>query len=196
MNIKKNLIINYPSDFSGQGTIRNHWPFQAVNTIYGHNYDLYSLQRARVVYFQRTMSPAQLNEVREYKKLQNQFGYKMVWDMDDLIWGHNELQGGDIQDGIPSYNCSWSRITDDMKKASVEIMKQMDLLCFSTQWLCDYSKNVLKVNVPTAVVPNTVPMGYWGQAKRQKINKKIEKPIVIYTGSPTHYDVSQKLPGD
>lgn len=206
--IKKNFIYNFISDLSGQGTIRNVWPFSAMNAIYGPRQELINnwqhmfikdpmaLNLCRTLYFQRQMNPNQLPHIKEYKANQPNFGYRMVWDMDDMVWGLNEKQGGSKEHGIPTYNGSWVNITKEVKEASVEIMNMMDELSFSTKFLADYAKNELGVDVPSKVIPNTVPMAYWGEEKREPITEKLEKPIVLYTGSPTHYNNAEKLKGD
>lgn len=205
---KKNFIYNFISDLSGQGTIRNVWPFSTINSIYGpgsqliNNWqhlfikDPMALNLCRTLYFQRQMNPNQLPHIEEYKHNQPHFGYRMVWDMDDMIWGLNEKQGGDKYSGIPTYNGSWVNISKDVKDASIKIMNLMDELSFSTKHLADYVKNHLGVNVPSTIIPNTVPMAYWGEKRIEPVTEKIKKPIVLYTGSPTHYNNAEKLKGD
>ena len=208
MQVPKNMIFNFISDYAGQGTIRTIWPFSALNAIYAQKGQLISqqllffpqephiLNRARTLYFQRQFHPSHVPIIMYYKNMQHQFKYKMVWEMDDMIWGFNETQGGSKEEGIPSYNKAHDKITAELKAASIEIMNQMDLLTFSTQYLADYVRDELGVTIPSTVVPNTVPMAYWGQDHRADITKDIKKPKVIYTGSPTHYNNQEKLLGD
>ncbi len=203
----KNLILNLISDYAGQGTIRNLWPFQVINSIYGQKQQLINnwlhffpdnphvLGSARAIYFQRQMSPQQLIAIQGYKQRKQEFGYKMVWDMDDMIWGFNEKQGGNEEEGIPSYNASWSNITTEMKDSSVDIMKLMDVCILSTQYLADYVEREFGIT-NTVVVPNTVQKAYWGDHNRTPIKSSIKKPKIVYTGSPTHYHNKDKLLGD
>jgi hypothetical protein len=208
MTINKNMILNFISDLSGQGQIRNVWPFTAINQIYGPQQKLVNnwfhifpgderlLNMAKTLYFQRQMTQSQLAAVDFYKQNQSKYGYKMTWDMDDLIWGYNELQGGTKEQGIPSYNFSHTKITKAEKEASVEIMNRMDVLLFSTNYLAKYVKEQLGVKVPSVVIPNTVPWAYWGNEDPMLRTDDIRKPRVIYTGSPTHYSNEMKLKGD
>ncbi len=205
--LKKNVILNFISDYAGQGTIRNIWPFNTLNAIYAHkgelinqhslffNQDPNMLNITRTLYFQRQFYLEHDAIVQSYKLKQPKHKYKMVWDMDDMIWGFNELQGGNKYEGIPSYNKAWSAITADMKNASINIMNSMDLLTFSTQYLADYVKEVLGVKTESVVIPNTVPRAYYGDDRRV-ITKSIYKPTVIYTGSPTHYNNEHQMLGD
>ena len=208
IKVKKNLILSYPSDPTGCGHIRNIFPMMYLNSVYGKSGQLVPmvspvfiwqqdvLAKTKAIYFQRQMSPEHLKIIKKYKELQPQLKYKMIWELDDFIWGHNELQGGDKEDGVPSYNFGWKNITDEVKESSVQIMKLMDKITVSTQWLADYIKNELKVDVPIVVLQNTVPKFFWGDVEKPDITEDIEKPKVLYTGSPTHYSNKDKLKGD
>lgn len=206
--IPKNILLSFPSDVTGCGHIRNIFPLMFVNSVFARTGNLVPmvsptfifqpdiLARTRTIFFQRQMSPEHLNIIKQYKQRQSQFQYKMVWEIDDLIWGHNELQGGSKDDGVPSYNQGWKNITDTVKQSSVEIMKMMDKITVSTQWLADYITNELGVDVPVVVVQNTIPRFFWGEDKKEDITTDIEKPNVLYTGSPTHYNNENKMLGD
>jgi hypothetical protein len=208
VQIKKNLVISYVSDFAGCGHIRNVFPMTFLNSVFGKSSELINivspiwlwqqdlLMRARTLYFQRQMTPQHLELLTKYKELQGQFKYKMVWDIDDFIWGHNEKQGGTVDDGVPSYNFGWNNITDEVKESSVKIMNLMDTCLFSTQFLADYAKDVLGVTAECKVLPNAIPMFFWGNKMKSDIKEPIEKPRVLYTGSPTHYHNGEKLLGD
>jgi hypothetical protein len=200
--ITKNLVISYVSDSAGCGHIRNIFPMTYINSIFAREgsiipmiapfflfqHDL--LIRTRSIFFQRTMSPAQLPHIQQYKELQKNYNYKMIYDIDDFIWyGENGFEG------IPSYNFASTTIGDDTKKASIEIMNMMDIVCVSTNFLKDYlSKNGVKTNI--VVINNTVPKYFWHDLRRSNIKEIIKKPRVIYTGSPTHYNSKLQLLGD
>ena len=59
-----------------------------------------------------------------------------------------------------------------------------------------YIENELKITVPITVVPNAVPMYFWGNKKKSPKKNPIKKPRIVYTGSPTHYSNQEKLLGD
>lgn len=204
----KNLVISYRSDFSGCGFIRNVTPFSFLDSVFGKTNRLQTiispqflfqqdlLVRAKSLFFQRSMSPEHLKVIEYYKKLQQKFKFKMVWDIDDFIWGKNELQGGMKEDGVPSYNFGYRGISKEVKNASVEIMKLMDTCCFSTEYLRDYAVNTFNLKNNCIVVPNAVPKFFWGDEKRKDITEKIKKPKVLYSGSPTHYSNAERKLGD
>lgn len=208
IKVQKNLIISYVSDATGCGHIRNVFPMNFLNGLFAKSGKLLTivtpffivqqdmLARARTLFFQRQMSPEHLASLQQYKKMQPQFKYKMVWEMDDFIWGLNEEQGGDKEDGVPSYNFGAKNITKEIKKSSVEIMKLMDTCTFSTQFLADYCKKTFKLDANCVCIPNVLPKFFWGEEQKPDITKKLKKPRVLYNGSPTHYHNVRKLKGD
>jgi len=207
VQFKKNILLSCVSDATGCGHIRNVFPMTYLNALFGKDQVVTPiitplflwqediLVRTKAILFQRSMAPEHLRLITRYKDLQKKFGYKMVYDIDDFIWGHNELQGGDKEDGVPSYNFGWRGITEEVKKVSVEIMKLMDLITVSSNYLKYYISEVLGVKVPIEVVPNAIPQYFWGTSKKLR-KDPIKKPRVIYTGSPTHYNNQEKMLGD
>lgn len=208
VQVKKNIILSCVSDATGCGHIRNIFPMTYLNGLFGKDQMVTPiisplflwqediLVRTKAILFQRQMAPEHYRLILRYKEQQQKFGYKMVYDIDDFIWGHNELQGGDKEDGVPSYNFGWRGITEDVKKYSVEIMKLMDRITVSSQYLKYYISEVLKVNVPIEIVPNSIPMYFWGNSRKKARTEVIKKPRIIYTGSPTHYNNQEKMLGD
>lgn len=208
MSIRKNLILSYVADSTGCGHIRNVFPFTYTNSLFGKSGSMYAvispsfvkqqdlLMQTRTLFFQRQMAPGQVAAIKEYKTNQPLFKYKMCYDLDDYIWGLNELQGGNKEDGVPSYNFGYSKITDEVKTSCVEIMNLMDVITVSSPFLKQYIENTLGVKVPIFVVKNSLPKYFWGHERRKGIEKRLEKPRVLYSGSPTHYSNDKKLKGD
>lgn len=208
VQIKKHIILSIVSDSAGCGHIRNVFPMTYLNAQLGRNHEVTPmispfflwqedlLARTKTILFQRTMAPEQIPAVRKYKELQARFGYKMVYDIDDFIWGHNELQGGDKEDGVPSYNFGWRGITDAVKQASVEIISMMDHVTVTSEYLKYWINDVEKINVPVSILPNAVPMYFYGNKKKPQRKNPLVKPRILYTGSPTHYSNQDRLLGD
>lgn len=208
VQIKKNILLSFPCDAAGCGHIRNIFPVTYLNAQFGKTGEvvpvispmfLYQedlLIRTKTILFQRQFAPEHLPGVRRYKELQARFGYKMVFDIDDYIWGHNELQNGSKEDGVPSYNFGWRGITEEIKSASVEIMNMMDKIVVSSPFLKHYILNVLKVKTEVSFLPNAVPMYFYGNKRKKARKNPILKPKILYTGSPTHYNNQEKLLGD
>jgi len=203
VKMQKNLVISYTSDSTGCGHIRNIFPMTYLNATFGKSgkFNLLSspimiyqheiLQRARSIFFQRTMAPQQLPAVQRYKQLQQKYRFKMVYDIDDFIWN-----GPDEGEHIPPYNFGGEKIGQDIRDSSVAIMKLMDTVCVSTKFLGEYVAKLGIDRDKIVVVPNAVPKYFWNRPNKKPITEKIKKPSVIYTGSPTHYHNGKKLPGD
>jgi len=201
--VQKNLVLSYISDYTGCGHIRNILPTTYLNAIFGRDNQLNVitspamifqpdiLKRTRSILFQRTMGPHSVDIIKRYKDLQSQFKFKMVYDLDDFIW-----DGKDIGEEIPNYNFGKEAINDEVQNSAIENMKMMDTICVTAPFLKDYiaSKGVDKDKI--VIVHNTMPSFLWGSEKKQPIEKKIEKPTIVWSSSPTHWHDSKKLYGD
>ena len=203
MKVQKNLVLSYVSDSTGCGHIRNIFPMTYMNSIFGKTgrfnivisphmifqHDI--LMRTRAVFFQRTMNPGHVGAIQAYKDNQKKYGYRMIYDIDDFIW-----DGPDDGECIPAYNFGGKTIGADVKASSLQIMNMMDTVCVSTQFLGDYIRDHGVDKAEIKVVHNSVPQYFWGPQRKRPIQNRIEKPRVIYTGSPTHYSNQDKLKGD
>lgn len=202
MKVQKNLVLSYVADATGCGHLRCIFPMTYLNSIFGKTgrfnilispamifqHDI--LLRCRSIFFQRTMAPGHIAAVQSYKDQQQKYGYRMLYDIDDAIY-----KGDDVGECIPEYNFGGDSIGDDIRKASIEIMNKMDLVCASTQFLGDYIKHK-GVTSPIKVVPNAVAQYFWGSRKKKPIKEKIVKPRIISTASPTHWNQQKKMKGD
>jgi len=204
LKIQKSLVIAYTSDSTGCGHIRNVFPMTYLNAIFGKSgrFNLLLaptmpfmqpdlLARTRTIYFQRWMAPELIPIAKRYKEFQSKFKYKMIYDIDDFIW-----KGTELGECIPEYNFGNTGITDAVRAACNEIMSMMDIVCVSTEFLKTYIRDKIGIKNEIRVVPNAVARYFWGPEIRQPITKKIEKPRVLYSGSPTHYHNGIKLRGD
>lgn len=205
IKVQKNFILAFQSDNSGCGFIRCNLPFSYLQFLYGRSQTFIPqttmffvmqpeiLMRARTLYFQRTMAPEHVNAVRVYKQNQQKFKYKMVWEMDDhIFWEDDERK----VHGVPPYNLGGRSITEHVKNAAIEIMKMMDLLIVTTEFMKYYIHEKLKVDVPIHIVPNYAAKFFWKGLRRPPITAPVAKPKFIYTGSPTHYDNETRQHGD
>ena len=203
MKVQKNLVISYVSDSTGCGHIRNIFPMTYLNSIFGKTrrfniiispvmlfqHDV--LIRTRSIFFQRTMAPGHIQAIKMYKDAQKKYGFKMIYDVDDFIYS-----GSEEGESIPDYNFGKEGITPDVQKASLEIMNEMDVVCVSTDFLGQYIKNHGVTKPKIITVYNAVPQYFWGPHRKKPIKNKIEKPRLLYSGSPTHYHNQKKLKGD
>lgn len=206
IKVQKNLVLAYASDASGCGFIRCHLPMSFLHFVFGRGQKLIPqvmqtmifqediLVRTRVLFFQRNMDPRHVQVIKSYKDNQPRLGYKMVYEIDDHIWWEGETR--EVH-GVPDYNFGSQGITQQVKEASIEIMKMMDLIVVSTDFLGHYINNVLGIQVPTMTIPNYAAKFFWRTMPVKRVVKnRIEKPKIIYTGSPTHYSNEKRLYGD
>ena len=200
--IVKTIVIAIPSDSTGCGFIACTQPLTYLNSVFGKSgtfnmlitpslilqHDI--LMKARTLFIQRAMDPNVVPYYKEYKNLQSKFGYKMVYTIDDWVF---KAENGET---IPTYNFGNVGITDAVREACIEIMKLCDLITSPSKYLLDYITNTLKVNVPTKYVPNTIAQYFFGSKRKKPITEKIQKPKILYSGSPCHWHDGLKLYGD
>jgi hypothetical protein len=203
IKVRKNLVLSFCSDQTGCGILRNYIPFDYLNSIFGKSGRLVAsitpffimqpdiLVQTRTLFFQRQMAPRQVPLVKQYKQMQEKYKYKMVWELDDFIW-----KGDDKIEGLPNYNFGSEQVTQEVCDAALEIMNMCDRVTVSTEYLKTYMKDVLKVIPEIVVLPNSIPKYFFNRPDKKPIDKKIEKPKVVVTSSPTHWHEGKKLLGD
>jgi len=201
--VQKNLVLSYNADYTGCGFIRNIIPMTYLNSVFGKTRNFQTivtphmifqpdvLEKTRSILFQRTMAPSSVDVIKHYKKLQQHYRFKMVYDIDDFIW-----DGPEEGETIPEYNFGKPGIDKDVQDAAIENMKMMDVVCVSTQFLGDYiaSRGVDKDKIQ--VIHNTLPAYLWGDTRVPKRTEPIKKPTIVWSASPTHWHNDNKLAGD
>lgn len=204
VKIKKDLVMSFVSDASGVGHIRNIFPLSYINSVMNktETFNLVMspiiihqpeyLVHARSLFFQRRMNPAEVPVVAKLKELQKKYRYKMVYEIDDFLWGSD----GKFE-GLPEYNFGKKTITPEVQQACVDIMRMMDIICVSTKPLGDYISRTFDIESNKIVhVPNTVGQFFWGTKQKKPITQKLVKPRIIWTASPTHWNEETKMLGD
>jgi hypothetical protein len=201
--LTKNIVLALRSSEGGCEALRNIFPMNYLNSVYGKSgkFNVITspmlilqddiLRRCRSIFFQRIMNPAQYPIMLQYKELQKKYKFKMIYDIDDFLW-----DGPDDGEEIPEYNFGKNSIVKPVQDACVEIMKLCDTVCVSTKFLGDYiaTKGIDKNKIK--VVYNSLGQFFYGTDKRKPIAKKIEKPTVVWSASPTHWSDEKKLSGD
>lgn len=202
-NIKKHIVLAYNSDYTGCGHIRTIFPLNYINSVFGKNGQMNAiispfmifqpdiLKHTRSILFQRTMGPNSINAIKHYKKMQKDYGFKMVYDIDDFIW-----DGPADGEEIPEYNFGKTNITKEVQDSCVENMKLMDTVCVSSHFLKDYIAKLGIDRQKIEVIHNTLPQYFWGNERKSHITEKIKKPRVLWSASPTHWNNESKLLGD
>lgn len=191
-------FVNYLADYSGCGHWRILWPENVINmTQRGISQSTTAMvseprwyQNVKAIKLQRQAAPAQLEFVKHLKKIQQDYDFKIIYEVDDVVF----------REEIPDYNkFKFAFDTDEVRKTVVDIMD----LCDEITLTCDFMRKLFQsklTNQKVTVIPNFVPynwMGYLFNHKRVQsaFEKYKQKPRILYTGSGAHYDVMNKTGG-
>lgn len=144
------------------------------------------LAACKAIIWQKAVGRQNLSILQRYKGIQQKFGFKLVYEIDDLFFsspfGNKE--------GIPDYNQSSvhhnPQTIADIEETLKIILPMFDQVMTST----DYLKHVMmeKFHLSNVVtVKNTVPRFLWNMDRKVHLKDDIKKPVLLYTGSPCHY---------
>lgn len=192
---KPKNAVNYYGDFGGCGWWRMQLPETMINfSKLGVVTGLHKLipdeqfyHDIRSVRLQRQASPKHAEFLRHLKKISQKQGFRLIYEIDDIIFKQD----------IPDFNkakCSFD--SDEILKATIEMMNNCDTLSVSCDFMKDYYLNHLDHDNIT-VVPN-MPSKMWFDRyydtasimKGYDVNKK--RPRILYAGSGNHFDVDEK----
>ncbi len=191
-------FINYLADYSGCGHWRLIWPENVINmTQRGISQSTTAMvadprwyQGVKAVTLQRQASKSQVDFVKHLKKIQQENGMKIIYEVDDVVF----------REEIPDYNkFKFAFDTAEVRANCIEIMD----LCDEITLTCDFMRKLFQsklTNQNVTVIPNFVPYNWMGYLFDQKtVQRNFEsnkrKPRVLYTGSGAHYDVGNKNGG-
>ena len=191
-------FINYLADYSGCGHWRILWPENVINmTQRGISQSTTAMvaeprwyQNVKAVKLQRQAAPAQLEFVKHLKKIQKDYNFKIIYEVDDVVF----------REDIPDYNkFKFAFDTDEVRKTVVDIMD----LCDEITLTCDFMRKLFQsklTNQKVTVIPNFVPYNWMGylfnhRQVQSALEKYKQKPRILYTGSGAHYDVMNKTGG-
>jgi len=192
-NLKR--AVNYYADYGGCGWWRMIAPELLINlnqtgVICGLTtmvVDPRFYQGMNAVRLQRQATPIQLEFVRFLKAGSAKFGFKTIYEIDDIIF----------KDDIPLFNrCRVAFENEDIFNSSLEMMKLCDEVCVTCEYMKQYyiektgNKNI-------TVIPN-YPAKMWfdNRYNEKKImenyDKNKKRPRILYAGSGTHIDVTNR----
>lgn len=205
----RNLILFYLADNSGCSHVRCRFFADYINAndfgvkaviLPVYTLDPAILCRTKAIIWQKPCTYRELSIVQKYKGFQAKFGFKMVYEIDDLFFT------SPFRDqNVPDYNLSKIRriennLEEELEDAIQQILPLFDTIMCST----DYLKKCIQVkysldNVVT--VRNTVPRFLWSCEKKKPITEDLVKPRILYSGVSGHYlnpmppDPVHKKPG-
>jgi hypothetical protein len=187
--------INYYADYGGCGYWRMIWPEFCLNS-YNKSVisgltcmvlDLRFYQGLKTIRMQRQATPVQNAFIKELVKAKPQMGYKMVYEVDDIVF----------KDDIPDYNrCKDAFINQDIIDSILEIMGMMDEITVTCQYMKEYYMEKTG-NKKITVIPNYPPK-FWldrfynKQRIEELYDRHKKRPRVLYAGSGTHIDVTNR----
>lgn len=205
----KNIVIFYLADNSGCSHVRCRFFADYINAndfgiraviLPVYTLDPEILRRTRAIVWQKPCTYKHLSVVQKYKGFQAKFGFKMIYEIDDLFFT------SPFRDqNVPEYNLSKIRrmengLDEELEDAMHQILPLFDTIVCSTDYLkkCIQQKYSLD-NVVT--VKNTVPRFLWSCDKKKPIEEDLKKPSILYSGVSGHYlnpmppDPLKKTPG-
>tara|TARA_R110000765_G_scaffold127117_1_gene225137 strand:+ start:821 stop:2032 length:1212 start_codon:yes stop_codon:yes gene_type:complete len=190
--------INYLADYSGCGHWRVLWPEAVINAsgrgISQSTTAMVADPRwyagVKSVKLQRQASKSQLEFVRHLKKVQQEHGFKLIYEVDDVVF----------REEIPDYNkFKFAFDTPEVRQNCIDIINECDEVTVT----CDFMRKLYQEKTgkkEITVIPNFVPHFWMGHLfNRQQVqnnyDKNKRKPRILYTGSGAHYDVDNKTNG-
>jgi len=191
-------IINYLADYSGCGHWRILWPEQVINatgraisqSTTAMVADPRWYKDVKAVKLQRQASKSQVEFVHHLKKVQQEHGFKIIYEVDDVVF----------REEIPDYNkFKFAFDTKEVRDNCIEIMDLCDEVTLTNDFMRKLFQSKIS-NQKVTVIPNFVPYSWMGhlfnrRQVQQNYDKNKKKPRILYTGSGAHYDVANKTGG-
>jgi hypothetical protein len=189
-------VIQFGADLSGCGLYRLGWVSHLLN------YQGYMMVtdttvmvldprwyvNVKAVRLQRQATSAQLEFVKFLKEVQKQIGFKIIYEVDDVVF----------REDIPDYNKFKTAFTSDEIRNNVT---QIINMCDEVSVTCDYMRDLYRERTgkkEISVIPN-FPARFWigNYFDPNRINalydKNKKKPRILYAGSGAHFDVENRV---
>lgn len=189
-------VVNYAADRGGCGHWRLIWP-EAVLNLNGLT-NSQTLQKfvppgnswytnIKCIRLQRQVSTGQLETVKKLYEYKQKFGYKLVYESDDVVF----------YEDIPEYNMGKPAFaSDELRQNAIDIINLCDEVTVTCPFMRDLYREKTGKNEVT-VVPNFPPYAWMGHLYNearivQNYSQYKQKPRIMYTGSTNHFDVMGK----
>lgn len=144
----------------------------------------------KCITLQRQAAPHQKQFMEYLKSIQPEFGFKLIYEVDDVVF----------REEIPDHNASkFGFDSEEIRQNCVDMINMVDEVTVTCQYMKDlYIEKTGQQKV--TVVPNFMPHWWIGhQFDYRKICDNFEKfkkrPRVVYAGSGAHFDVKGKAGG-
>lgn len=139
------------------------------------------------VTLQRQATDVQKAFLHFIKEGGRELGFKINYEIDDIVFSED----------IPEYNrCKFAFEDPKIRKTIEEMMQMVDEITVTCDFMKEYYKHKTS-NPNVTVVPNYIPKfwfdGFYNEKEvYEKYDKNKKRPIVLYAGSGTHFDVINK----
>jgi hypothetical protein len=194
----ENRYINFLAGRDGCAQYRRSFVTNHINMI-GHG-DVTELTKMvtekgffhniKCISLQRQAAPHQKQFMEYLKSIQPEFGFKLIYEVDDVVF----------REEIPDHNASkFGFDSDEIRQNCVDMINMVDEVTVTCQYMKDlYIEKTGQQKV--TVVPNFMPHWWIGhQYDYRRICDNFEKfkkkPRVVYAGSGAHFDVKNKSGG-
>lgn len=188
--VEKPYVYGYTSDFSGSAQFRMIFPFNSINSHFGHTGKIQCMVQNQIItqedilpfvrafWFKNPYENNRTFEIFVYKKYQEKYQYKLIAELDDYVFEY------------PEWHPLHGSFTIDNARTLLDNLRKVDEVVVSTENLKSLLID-LGVDTPITVVPNLLPKAYYGTdvSKRYRL-KDIERPTILYNGSNYHYGKS------
>lgn len=185
--------LHYYADYGGCGLWRMCWPEfmlngygkAVVNGLTQMIVDPNFYRGISAIKLQRQATPEQLKFVQFLKMIQQEHGFKIIYEVDDVVFSED----------IPLYNRSREAFDKQEIKDSVQaIIALTDEMCVVSPYMRDYYKRKTGKK-EISVIPNYAPR-FWlhdhyhpNKIERNYVKNR-RRPMIGYIGSGTHLDVA------
>ena len=140
------------------------------------------------VTLQRQATDVQMAFLQFIKDGGRDLGFKIVYEIDDIVF----------KEDIPDFNrCKFAFEDEKIRRTIEEMMQIVDEITVTCDFMKEYYKHKTS-NPYVSVVPNYIPKfwfdGFYDEKEvYAKYEKNKDRPIVLYAGSGTHFDVVNKV---
>jgi hypothetical protein len=192
-NLKRAL--NYYADYGGCGWWRMIAPELLINLnqtgimngLTTMVLDPRFYQSINAIRLQRQATPVQLEFVKFLKAGSAKFGFRTIYEVDDIIF----------KDDIPLFNrCRVAFEDPAITQSSLEMMQMCDEMCVASEYMKEYYMHKVGIKTITCIPNYPAKMWFDNHYDKEKIAKNYDKnkkrPRVLYAGSGTHIDVTNK----
>ena len=188
--------LHFYADYGGCGLWRMSWPEfmlngyskAIINGLTQMVTDPSFYRGISAIRLQRQATPEQLKFMQFLKLVQQEHGFKIIYEVDDVVFAED----------IPRYNKSRDAFDKQEIYDSVQqIISLSDEMCVVSPYMRDYyKKKTGKKEI--SVIPNYAPR-FWlhdhynpSKIERSYVKNR-KRPIVGYIGSGTHFDVGNAV---